>query len=106
MNNFINECDRKTAIMEKKIAIEEAANRKLDEDIEKLEERLAQMKEYQEKDLLPSVAELQVYEDVVQKMVDESDLFKSKEDFMDRCNALRKYQPIILAIEFPFSLTR
>lgn len=95
MNTFICECERKRAILEKKIAIEEAADRKMDKDIKELEERLARMKAYQENELLPKIAELTVYEDKVQQMVNESDLFQSKEDFIDRCNALRKYQPII-----------
>lgn len=91
MNNFICNCERKKAIMEKKIAIEEAADRKMDKDIKELQEELARMKDYQENDLEPAIAELSVYEDFIQKMVDESDLFTSKEDFMDRCDALRKY---------------
>lgn len=95
MNSFICECERKRAIIEKKIAVEEAADRKMDKDIKELEEQLARMEEYQENDLLPTIEKLTVYEDMIQKMVDESDLFKSKEDFIDRCNALRKYQPII-----------
>lgn len=98
MNTFICECERKKAIIQKKIAVEEAADRKMDKDIKELEERLASMTEYEENDLIPSINELTIYEEIVQKMVDESDLFKSKEDFIDRCNALRKYQPINFAI--------
>lgn len=87
-------CDseRKIVTLEKEIAAEQAADRQMDKDIKELEEKLAHLKEYQEKDLEPSNAELSAYEEVIQKMVDESDLFKSKEDFIDRCNALRKYQ--------------
>lgn len=93
MNNFICDSERKIATLENQIAAEQAADRQMDKDIKELEEKLARMKEYQKKDLEPSIAELKAYEDVVQKMVDESDLFKSKEDFIDRCNALRKYHP-------------
>lgn len=89
-NNFISECEKKKSVLEKKIAVEKAANLKLDKDIEELQEKLKRLNEYEENELKPTIAKLQVYEDAVQKMVDESDLFKSKEDFIDRCNALRK----------------
>lgn len=104
MNSFICECERKRAIIEKKIAVEEAADRKMDKDIKELEEQLARMEEYQENDLLPTIEKLTVYEDMIQKMVDESDLFKSKEDFIDRCNALRKYQSIVYILLTPVNV--
>lgn len=94
MNNFICECERKKAVLEKKIAIEEATDRKLDKDIKELEERLKRMKEYEENELNPAIEESTVYEEKVQKMVDESDLFKTKEDFIDSCDALSKYRII------------
>lgn len=93
MNNFICECERKKDILEKKIAIEEAADRKLDKDLKELEERLKRMDEYQENELKPAIEELTVYEEMVQKMVDESELFETKEDFIDCCDALSKFQP-------------
>lgn len=87
-------CDseRKIVTLEKQIAAEQSTGRQMDKNIEEVEKKLAHLKEYQEKDLKPSIEELSAFEDVIQKMVDESDLFKSKEDFIDRCNALRKYQ--------------
>lgn len=100
MNNFICDCERKKAILEKKIAVEEAAGRQLDKDIMELEEKVARMTEYQENELAPSIAELSVYEEYIQKIVDESDLFTSQEDFIDRCNALRKYQTSISEFVF------
>lgn len=100
MNNFICDCERKKAILEKKIAVEEAAGRQLDKDIMELEEKVTRMTEYQENELAPSIAELSVYEEYIQKIVDESDLFTSQEDFIDRCNALRKYQTSISEFVF------
>lgn len=87
-NNFICECQKKKADIEKKIAAGEAANRKLDEDILERKEHLKRMRDYHENELKPSVEELSVYEEVLQEVVDESDLFQSKEDFIDRCDAL------------------
>lgn len=100
MNNFICDCEKKKAIIEKKIAIEEAADRQMDKDIKEVEDELARLKKYDENELIPNIAKLSVYEDLIQKMVDESDLFKSQEDFMDRCDALRKYQTSIWRIFF------
>lgn len=100
MNNFICDCERKKDILEKKIAIEDATGLQMDKDIIELEEKVARMTEYQENELAPSIAELSVYDEYIQKMVDESDLFTSQEDFIDRCNALRKYQTSIFGFVF------
>lgn len=94
MNNFMCEYERKTAILEKKIAIEEAADRQLDKEIKKMEEQLKRMNEYETNELDPAIAELMVYEEKVQEIVDKSDLFKTKEDFIDSCDALSKFQSV------------
>lgn len=103
-NNFICECERKKAVLEKKIAAEEAANTKLDNDMKELQEELKRMNDYEENVLKPDIEKLTVYEEEVQKMVDESDLFKSKEDFIDRFDALRKFHLRFLFISLKLFL--
>lgn len=51
--------------------------------------------QFHENELKPSVTKLSVYEEVLQEVVDEMDIFKSKEDFLDRIDALREFEPWI-----------
>lgn len=94
MNNFICECERKKAILEAKIATEEATDRKLSKQIQQLEEEAKRMDEYEENELKPAAEKLAAYEESVQKAVDESNLFDTKEELIDCCKALSKFLSI------------
>lgn len=91
MNNFICECERKKAAIQKKIAIEQATDRKLDKQLKELEQKAKRMDEYEENELKPAVEKLTAYEEMVQKTVDESNMFETKEEFIDSCKALSKH---------------
>lgn len=87
-NNFIRECARKEAIVDKKIAEEEEIAEILQTEYDILEEKYKKMSDWYENEFKPSLEDLKIYEDTLQEVVDESDLFTSKEDFLDRCDAL------------------
>lgn len=89
-NNFICECERKEAIVAKKIAEEEAIGEQLQKEYDELKEEYETMNDWHENTFKPAIDKLKIYEDVLQEVVDESDLFKSKEDFLDRLKALCK----------------
>lgn len=87
-NDFINECERKGATVDKQIAVEMEIQKRLQRDMDDYQERIKNLTEYHEKQLKPDIEELSVYENVLQEVVDEMNLFKSKEDFLDRVEAL------------------
>lgn len=89
-NDFINECEQKECEADKKIAAEMEIQKKLQNDIEDYQERIRKLTEYHDEQLKPAIKELSIYEDVLQEVVDDMDLFESKEDFLDRVEALCK----------------
>lgn len=87
-NNFVRECEEKEAAHDKKIAIELEIQEKLDRDIKGYEIRTKSLEEFHENIFKPAIKEMSVYEDVLQEVVDQMDLFKDKDDFLDRCEAI------------------
>lgn len=90
-NNFICECERKGAIVTNKITEKEEQIEKLQKEYDEIQEKYESMRDWHEKEFLPALDELKVYEDMLEEVVKESDLFESKEDFLDRCKALCEY---------------
>lgn len=90
INNFICECERKESIVTKKIAREEAKYDKLQHELNDIKQQYDEKVDYYENVLKPEIEELKVFDDVLQEIVDDSDLFTSKDDFLDRCEALRE----------------
>lgn len=88
INDFMNECEQKEKAVEKKIATEKEINEKLKKEIEEIDEKIKDLTEFHEEELKPAIEKGRVFEDVLQEVVDEMDIFKSKEDFLDRCEAL------------------
>lgn len=97
-NDFINECEQKEAELDEKMAAEMKIQKKFQNDIDDYLKRIEDLTEYHEKKLKPAIREMSVFEDVLQEVVDKMDIFKSKEDFLDRIEALCK-------IYFEFRLT-
>lgn len=93
-NNFINDCEAKCTVIDKKIDDELNAQEKLQKEIDDMEERIRKLTKFHDEEFQPAIKEMSVYEDILQEVVDEMDIFKSKEDFLDRCNALRKFHSI------------
>lgn len=98
-NNFICECEEKEAEISKKIAAEEEIGNKLQKDIDDMEERIKDLTDFHENTFKPAIERNSVYEDVLEKVVNESDLFKSKEDFLDRCDSLCECNTFQISIE-------
>lgn len=94
-NNFVCECEEKESEILKKIAVEEEIGNKLQKDIDDMEKRIKDLNDFHENTFKPAIEELSVYEDVLDKVVDEMDLFKSKEDFLDRCDSLCEWKNAI-----------
>lgn len=87
-NSFVRECEEKEATLDKKIVVELETQKKLEHDIEDYEERTKSLEDFHENTFKPAIKEMSVYEDVLQEVVDEMELFQSKEDFLDRCEAI------------------
>lgn len=90
VNDFINDCKEKEKEFDKKIAAELEIQAKLQKELEEYEEKIKKLTEYNEKTVKPAIEKGKVYEDVLQQVVDKMKIFKNKEDFLDRCEALRE----------------
>ncbi|XP_055296379.1 synaptonemal complex protein 1-like [Sitodiplosis mosellana] len=88
VNDFINECEQKEMILDKKIAAEKEIHEKLQKEVDEYVEKTKKLTEYHEKTLKPNIEKGKVYEDVLQQLVDKMKIFKNKEDFLDRIEAL------------------
>lgn len=91
-NNFICQCERKEAIVTNKIAEKEEQIEKLQKEYDEFKEKYEKTRDWHENEFLPALKELQVFEDMLEEVVRESDLFEDKEDFLDRCKALCEYR--------------
>lgn len=87
-NNFARECHEKEYSLDKQIEAERKIQEKLEAEIKDYEERTKNLEDFHENKFKPAIEEMKVYEDVLQEVVDQMDLFKSKEDFLDRCEAI------------------
>lgn len=87
-NNFINDCRAKCKVLEGKIAAETETEQKLQKEFDDMEEKMQSLTEFHEKELKPSVEELSVYEKVLDEIVNDMDIFESRQDFFDRIDAL------------------
>lgn len=98
VNDFIRECELKCISYEKKIQTEQQSHETLQSEIEKLEKELSELTEFKET-LSSTVEDFKQYEEVMEKIVSESDLYKSVKDLMDRCDALMLAQVEISEME-------
>lgn len=87
VNNFIRDCEEKKRVAEKKIGDERKMHEQLEQDIEKLIQDIADLEKFEET-LTETVKELEPYEKVIKDVVESSDIFKSVNDCMIRCDAL------------------
>lgn len=63
----------------------------MQKEIKEYEEKTNELTEFLEGKLLPAIEKGKIYEDVLQQVVDKMDIFKSKEDFLDRIEALCEF---------------
>lgn len=86
-NDFIRSCFEKEEIAECKIAKKREMTKCLHQEIEDLEEKIDSLERFHKK-FTNSINGLKSFEDVLEKLVLNMKVFKSKEDFVDRCDAL------------------
>lgn len=87
-NDFIKDCRAKCKVLDDKIAAEKETEQKLQKEIDDLQEKIRDWDDFHEKELKPSVEELSIYERVLEEIVEDMDIFESKQDFFDRIDAL------------------
>lgn len=98
VNDFIRECELKYINSEEKIQTEQQLHETLQSEINKLEKELSELTEFKET-LSSTVEDFKQYENVMEKIVSETDLYKSVKDLMDRCDALMLAQVEISEME-------
>lgn len=88
ISDFINECEQKEKAVDKMIEAEKKTYEKLQKEFDEIDEKTKKLNDFHENTLKPAIEKGKIYEDVLQEVVDRMDLFKSKEDFLDRVEAL------------------
>lgn len=87
-NDFIKDCRAKCKILDEKIASEKENEQNLQREIDELQFKIQDLTQFHENELKPSVEKLSVYERVLEEIVNDMDIFESKQDFFDRIDAL------------------
>lgn len=90
-NELVRKCEEKERNAERCIAVETAKQRQLDHDIEQISLELSTLGEFQKK-FEAAIDDLKPYENILDQVVAESELFKSKKDVLDRCDALCEFR--------------
>lgn len=91
VSDFVNDCKEKEKVFDKKIAAELEMQAELQKELDEYEKKIEKLTEYHEKTVKPAIEKGKVYEDVLQQVVDKMKIFKNKDDFLDRCEALREF---------------
>lgn len=89
-NELIRKCEEKERNAERCIAVEKKKQKQLNHDIEQISVELKTLSEFQKK-FESAIDDLKPYEHILDQVVAESDLFKSKKDVLDRCDALCEF---------------
>lgn len=88
-NEFIRQCEEKQRNADKQIVTETERKHQLEQEIKTITNDLDVLKSFQEQ-FDKAISDLKPYETVLDQVVDEFELFKSKKDLLDRCDALCK----------------
>lgn len=86
-SDFIRECNAKAKRATQQIDEEARIERQLDEEITQLEAKIDKLTGFHGR-FRSAIVDLQPYEDMLDEVVDRMDLFKSKQDLLNRCDAL------------------
>lgn len=89
VNDFIRDCEEKESNAEKKMKIESDRQKEIKKEINKITNDLEILTDFHEK-LKCTVNEFSVYKDIIDKIVDESELYRNPKDLIVRCDALSK----------------
>lgn len=87
VNDFIRDCEDKERHADEKIATETKGHEEIRAEMLKLRTGMDELAEF-EKRLAATVEEFRPYEDVIEQVVAESELYKNVKDLIDRCDAL------------------
>lgn len=87
VNDFIRDCEEKKRSADEKVNIETKVQMELNEKIDQISGDLQTLSDFHDQ-LVATVAEFQPYEQVVEQVMAESELYKNVKDMMDRCDAL------------------
>lgn len=87
VNDFIRDCEEKKRSADEKAMIETEVQTQLIQKIDQISGDLKTLTDFHDH-LEATVAEFQPYEQVVEQVMAESELYKNVKDLMDRCDAL------------------
>lgn len=87
VNDFIRDCEEKERNADEKIAVETKCHQEIYDELAVMRESMETLSEF-EKRLAATVEEFKPYEDVIEQVVAESELYKNVKDLIDRCDAL------------------
>lgn len=86
-SDFIRECNAKAKRAAQQIDEETCVGRQLDAEITELETKIDRLTEFHDR-FRSAIMDLQPYEEMLDEVVDRMDLFDSKQDLLNRCDAL------------------
>lgn len=87
VNDFIRDCEDKERHADEKIATETKVHAEIRAEMQELRSGMDVLAEF-EKKLVATADEFKPYEDVIEQVVQESELYKNVKDLIDRCDAL------------------
>lgn len=93
-NELVRKCEQKERNAERCIAVEAAKQKQLNHDIAHISAEYKTLNEFQKK-FEQAIDDLLPYEMILDQVVAESDLFKSKKDVLDRCDALCEFRFVV-----------
>lgn len=100
-SDFIRECNAKATQAAQQIDNETRIQNKLERETDEYEANIGRLTEFHGR-FGSAIVDIQPYEQVLDDVVSRMDLFKTKEDLLNRCDALRT--PIFIQISFILSL--
>lgn len=102
-SDFIRECNAKAAQAGQQIDNETRIQHKLEKEIDEFEGKISRLMEFHGR-FRSTITDMQPYEEVLDEVVNRMDLFKTKEDLLNRCDALRTpiFIPHCFPLKFPF----
>lgn len=89
-NELVRKCEEKERNAERCIAVEMAKQKQLNQYIDQVSAELQTLSGFQTK-IETAIDDLKPYEIILDEVVAESNLFKSKKDVLDRCDALCEF---------------
>lgn len=87
VNDFIRDCQDKERNAEEKCAAETVCHANIGAEIAEIQQSLQTLSVFEEK-LAATVEEFRPYEEVIERVVEASELYKNVKDLIDRCDAL------------------